>query len=201
MRAEESERAEWIGHVPCGFGAALFGKRFGKNEEAVEGVGEAQRGGGPEREAEINVAEESADGRTDDESHAEGCGEIAELLGALFGRSDVGDVGEGAGNVGGGDPGNYAADEEPFEGGRQGHEDVVEAEAEAGNEDDRAAAEAVGPSAEDRGKDELHEGPGESEIAGDGGGARDVAALEVDDEVGEDWGDDAEGEEVEEDSD
>ena len=81
---------------------------------------------------------------------------------------------------------------------REGHEDVVEAEAEAGNEDDRAAAEAVGPCAENWGENELHERPGKTEIAGDSGGAGDIAALELDDEVGENRGDDAEGQKIEE---
>jgi hypothetical protein len=43
-----------------------------------------------------------------------------------------------------------------------------------------------------------HERPGKAEIAGDGGGAGDVAALELDDEVGENRGDDAEGQKIEE---
>ena len=143
MRAEESERAEGIGHVPGGFGAALFGKGFGKDKETVHGVGQTKYGGGPEGKAEVNVAEEAADGGADDEAHAEGRSEIAELLGAFIGRSDVGNVGEGARNVGGGNAGNDAADEEPSERGREGHKDVVETETETGDEDDRAAAEAV----------------------------------------------------------
>ena len=147
------------------------------------------------------VAEESADGRADDEAHAKGGSEVAELLCAVFGRRDVGDVGEGAGDVGGGDSGDDASDQEPFEGRREGHEDVVEAESEAGDEDDRAAAETVGPRAEDGRKNELHERPGETEIAGDGGGAGDVAAFEMDDEVGENGSDDAECQKIEEDGD
>ena len=197
-RAEQGKGAERIGHVPRGLGAALGWKGLGKDKEAVHCIGQTKYRGSPEGKAQVDVAEESADGRPDDEAHAEGSGEIAELLGAFLGGSDVGDVGEGAGNVGGGDAGNDAADEEPFEGGREGHEDVVEAEAEAGNEDDRAAAEAVGPGAENGGENELHERPGKAEIAGDGGGAGDVAALELDDEVGENRGDDAEGQKIEE---
>ncbi len=183
--------------MPGGLGAALLRKRFGKNKETVHRVGQTKHGGGPEGKTEIDGAEESADGRPDDEAHAEGGGEIAELLGAFFGRSDVGDVGESAGDVGGGDAGDDAAYEEPFEGGREGHEDVVEAEAEAGDEDDRSAAEAVGPCAENGRENKLHERPGKAEIAGDGGGASDVAALELDDEVGENGGDDAEGQKIE----
>src|SRR5579859_1038781 len=201
MRAEERERAQGVGHVPGGLGAAFLRKRFGEDEKAVHCIGQTKHGGGPEGKAQIDVAEKSADGGTDDEAQTEGGGEIAELLGAFFRRSDVGDVGEGAGNVGGGDAGNDAADEEPSEGGRESHEDVVEAEAEAGDEDDRAAAETVGPGAEYGRENELHERPGKSEIAGDGGGAGDVAAFKLDDEVGQDRGDDAEGQEIEEDGD
>src|SRR6266404_1817390 len=109
MRAKQGERAERIGHVPCGFGAALLRKRFGKHEETVRGVGEAESRGGPKGKAQIDIAEKSTDGWSDDEAHAEGRGEIAELLGALFRRSHVGDVSEGAGNVGGGDAGDDAS--------------------------------------------------------------------------------------------
>src|SRR5260370_24913867 len=126
MRTQEGQGAERIWNVPGGFGAALLRKRLGENEQTVHGVREDERGGGPERKAEIDVAEESAHGRADDESHAEGSGEIAELLGAFFGGSDVGYVSEGTGNVGGGDAGDDAADEQPFERGREGHEDVVD---------------------------------------------------------------------------
>src|SRR5713226_5575157 len=137
MRAEEGQGAERIGHVPGGLGAALLRKRFGKNEETVGGVGEAESGGSPEGKAQVDVAEESADRGADGEAHAEGGREITGLRGALVGGSDVGDVSEGAGNVGGGDAGDDAADEKPFERGREGHEDVVQAEAETGNENDR----------------------------------------------------------------
>src|SRR5437016_4393019 len=62
-------------------------------------------------------------------------------------------------------------------------------------------AETVGARAEDGRKNELHERPGETEIAGDGGGAGDVAAFEMDDEVGENGSDDAECQKIEEDGD
>ena len=42
---------------------------------------------------------------------------------------------------------------------------------------------------------------GAKPVTGDGGGTGDVAAFEVDDEVGENGGDDAESQEIEEDSD
>src|SRR5690349_23395648 len=99
MRTEEREGAERIGHVPCGLRATLGRERLGENKETVERVRQAQKCGGPEGKAEIDVAEESAHGRADDEAHTKGCGEIAELFGAFVGRSDVGDVGEGGGNV------------------------------------------------------------------------------------------------------
>src|SRR6202030_792938 len=198
MRTEERQRAERIGHVPRGFGAPLLRKRFGKNEKTIHGIGEAERGSGPKGKAQVDVAEESTDGRSDDEAHAERSSEITELLGAFVGRGDVGDVGEGAGNIGGGDAGNDAAHEKPFERGGEGHEDVVEAEAETGNEDDRAAAKAVGPRAENGRKNKLHERPDKSEIAGDGGGAGEVAAFELDDEVGKNGRNDAESQKIEE---
>jgi len=56
-----------------------------EDKEAVHRIGQTKYRSGPERKAQVDVAEESADGRPDDEAHAEGSGEIAELLGAFLG--------------------------------------------------------------------------------------------------------------------
>ena len=151
----------------------LFGEGLGEDKEAVEAVEEREPGGDPEGQAGVDVAEDAAEGGAEDEADAEGCIEHAEGGGAAFARGDVGHVGHGGGNAGGGEAGDDAAEEEPVEGGRPGHEDVVEAEAEVGEEDDGAAAEAVGERPENGGEEELHGGEDGAEDA------EHLAALEL----------------------
>jgi hypothetical protein len=62
---------------------------------------------------------------------------------AALARGDVCHVGHGGGDAGGGEARDDAADEEPTESWGPGHEEVVEAEAEVGEQDDRATAETV----------------------------------------------------------
>ncbi len=179
MRTQKADSSEGIGHVPGGFCAALGRERFGKDKIAVDGVGEAEPCCSPKGKAQINIAQIAADGGTNDEPESECSTDEAERLGALFRRSHVGDVGEGGSDVRSGDARNEAANEKPAERGSESHEDVVNGESEAGDENDGAAAETIGPPTEQRGKNELHGGPGKSEIAGDGGGAGKVATLEL----------------------
>ena len=103
----------------------------------------------------------------------------AERLGALLGRGDVGDVGEGGGDGGRRDAGDDAADEQQRERGRDRHEDVVEAQPEAGDQDHRPAAVAVGQRAEKRRAEELHQPPDRGEHAEHLGRARGVAVHEA----------------------
>src|SRR5205814_7594373 len=123
--------------------AGVRRKRGGQHEISVNRVGEAEKCRRPEGKAQIMVAEKSADGRADDESQAECGADESERLGAFIGRSDVGDIGEGGGNIGGGDAGNEAAHKKPAKRWRHSHENVVNRQAETRNEDDGAPAEAV----------------------------------------------------------
>src|SRR6476660_4081550 len=102
---------------------------------------------------------------TDDEAEAEGGTDHSKGFGAIFRNGRVGDVGECSGDVGCCDARNDAAKKEPAERRRERHQDVIDAKAETRNENDRPAAEAVRPRAENWGKNELHRGPGEAEIA------------------------------------
>ena len=153
--------------MPGGFGAALRRKRFGQDEIAVKRVGETERGGGPEGKTEIDVAKVAAHRRSDNETEAEGGGDQAKLLRSFFRWRDVGDVGECGGDVGGGNPGNQAADEKPGKRRGKSHENVINAQSKAGNEDDRAAPEAIRPGAQKRRENKLHSVSRKSEIAGD----------------------------------
>ncbi len=196
MRTKKAESSERIGHVPGGFGAALGRERFGKNEESVDGVGEAEPCRCPKRKTQIDIAQISADRGSNDEAKSKSGTDEAEGLCALFERSHVGDVGESSGDVRSGDAGNQAADEKPAERGSESHKNVVNGQPEAGDENDGTAAEAVRPCTEYRRKNELHGGPAKSEITGDGGSAGEVAALESADQIRKDGSDDAKGDHI-----
>ena len=80
---------------------------------------------------------------------------------------------------------------------RQRHQDVVEAEPEIREQDDRLAAEAVGQHAVHRREHELHQRPGGAEQAEIVGAARRIAADEIDDQPRQHRDDDAERQHVE----
>ena len=96
-----------------------------------------------------------------------------------------------------GESGDDASEKEPAECGGPGHEEVVEAEAEVGEQDEGAAAEAVGERADDGREEELHGGKDGAEEAEHPGRAGGVAVKEAFDETRQDGGDHAEGEHVE----
>ena len=197
MAAEQSEGADGVGAGP-GEGAAVFlGEGFGQDEETVESVDEREAAGDPEGQARVDVAEQATDGGAEDEADSEGGVQHAEGGGAALAWGDVGHVGHGGGDAGGGEAGDDAAEEEPVERGSPGHEEIVEAEAEVGEQDEGAAAEAVGERADDGGEEELHGGEDGSEEAEHLGGRGGVAVEEAFDEAGKDGGDHAEGEHVE----
>src|SRR4051794_32707688 len=103
MRAQQFEGADGIGAFP-GEGRAFFtAQRFGKNEQAIHGVEEAERGGDPKWKARTDVSEQSANGWADNESQTESSAEQAKGFGAFFFGCDIGNVGARSGNAGGGD--------------------------------------------------------------------------------------------------
>ena len=90
-----------------------------------------------------------------------------------------------------------AAHEQPPQVRRQRHQDVVEPEPEIRDQDHRPAAEAIRQRADARREQELHQRPDGAEQAVDFGGARGVAAEEVDHQLGQHRNDDAERQHVE----
>src|SRR2546427_12095280 len=73
---------------------------FGENREGQDKIGGAKAGGKPAGSAHSEqMNSEAAKGRSDDESQAEGHADETHLFRPLLGRSDVGDVGLGNGNV------------------------------------------------------------------------------------------------------
>src|SRR5882724_712859 len=115
MRTKQAESSERIRHVPCGFCATLGRERLGKDEIAVDNVGEAESCRGPKGKTQIDIAQIPTDGRANDEAESECCADQAERLGALVGGSHIGDVGESGRNIRSADTGNEPADEEPAE--------------------------------------------------------------------------------------
>ena len=200
VAAEKRERADGVGAGPGKGAAVLQGEGFGQDEEAVESVDKRETARGPEGQARIDVAEQTTDGGAKDEAGPEGRVQHAEGGGASLAGGDVGHVGHGGWDAGGGEAGDDTAEKEPAECGGPGHEEVVEAEAEVGEKDNGAAAEAVGERAEDGREEELHGGKDCAEEAEHFGRAGGVAVEEAFDETRQDGGDHAEGEHIECDS-
>src|SRR6185503_326880 len=100
-----------------------------------------------------------------------------------------------------GGAGDKATEEQDGDGRRDRHDDVVETEAEVGEQDDRTAPEPVGERALHWREHELHQGERRPEYAEDRRGARHVAALQLQDELREHRDDDPERDHVEQDGD
>lgn len=184
MAAEQGERADGVGARPGEGAAVLQGEGFGQDEEPIESVDKREAAGGPEGKARVDVAEQATDGGAEDEAGSEGCVQHAKGGGAALARGDVGHVGHGGGDAGGGEAGDDASEEEPVECRGPSHDEVVEAEAEVGEKYERAAAEAVGERADDGGEEELHGGEDRAEEAEESGRAGGVAVEEAFDEAG-----------------
>jgi hypothetical protein len=181
--------------------ALVLGQRFGQHEPAVQEVAQRQHRCGPERPAQVDAAEPAAEHRADDEAQAERRADQAERLRALVRRGDVGDVGIGGGEAGRGDRRDDPADEQPRQRRRQRHEDEVQAQPEARQQDHRAPAVAVGQRALDRRGHELDRREHGAEDPDPVRGADDVAADHLFDQVRQHRDDQAEREDVDQDGD
>src|SRR5215467_3607211 len=132
--------------MPGGVRATFGRQRFRQHEVAVESVGERQQRRPPEGQTQVVVSEPAAKSRTDDKAEAKGRANQAEGLGALFRGRDVGYIGKRGGDIGSGNSRYEASHKQPAQGWGDGHENVVEPDTQTGKQDDRAAAETVGPS-------------------------------------------------------
>jgi hypothetical protein len=168
-----------------------------RSEPTACGVGETEGGGRPERQARVDRAQHSAQCRAQHEAKAERGTHQSERAGALFCGRDVGDVGICGREARRRDAGYDAAAEQPNQRRGERHQHVVEAEAQHGDEQHRAAAEAIGHGAQQRREDELHERPGRAEQAVDLGRARRVPAQHALHQLGQHGDDDAERNDIE----
>ena len=114
---------------------------------------------------------------------------------ALLG--DVGDVGTRGRDARGGEPGQHAPNQEPDDVRRERHDDVVEAEPDVRQQDDRTAAKAVGERAEHGRRHELHGREQRERQPVELGRPRGVAADERHDERREHGHDETEGKHIE----
>lgn len=91
---EMTERAERVGAPPFERTAMIGIERFRQEEIAVDEIDEAETGDGEKRRAmAVDIADDSAERRTDDEAEAERRTHQAEIRRAFFRRRYVGDIG------------------------------------------------------------------------------------------------------------
>ncbi len=179
MRTQQHQRPDRVGPAQLEAGPARLRQGFRQHQQAVEPVEQAQGPRDPERQARIDLAEQAAQGRTQDEAEAEGRADHAEGPCPLFRRGDVGDVGVGGGIAGRGDPRHDAADEQPGQARGQGHHQIVHRQAEVGSQDDRPPPEPVRQGAQQRRADELNHREHGGEHPEPGRRAGGVAAQEA----------------------
>ncbi|CEE83610.1 hypothetical protein XAC2852_900004 [Xanthomonas citri pv. citri] len=202
VAAQQFERAQRIGVRPVQpRGAALGGQRFGQHEPAIQHVQQGKPGGKPERPAQPDAAQPTADQRAGDKADAEGGTKHAECAGAFVRWGDIGDVGIGGGEAGRAHAGDDPRQQQHRQAVGNGHQDEVQAQAKAREQDHRAATEAVGERALQRRADELDGSEQEAEPADPAGGHDVVATGEVAHQIREYRNDDPEGQHVDQDGD
>ena len=178
VRAQELQRAHGIRAPPRERRPLLPRQRLGQHEVAVGRVREREDARHPERQPRIDAPEDPAQRRPQREAQAETRAHHAEGGRALLRHGHVGDIGESRREVGRRDARDHPAHEEPREVRRQGHQEIVESQPEAGDEDHRPAPEAVRQGPQDGHGQELHQGPGGAENPVDLGRRGRVAPLE-----------------------
>src|SRR6266853_1953529 len=120
------------------------------NENSLEPVGQTETCRHPKCQPRIGVSHQSTDRRPQRETDTKRCTDHAESAGTLFFGSYVGDVSEGSGNAGSGNPGDDATEKQPPDGWGDCHDHVVETETKTGKEKDRPAAKSIGQNADHR---------------------------------------------------
>ena len=144
VRAQQPQRAERVGAPPLQPGeAALRRQGLRQHQQAVERVGQRQRGGGEEGQAQVDPAEHAADRGPGQEAEAERRPHPAEGAGAGFRRGDVGDIGVGGGEGGRRRAADDAPEQQPGQVGRHAHDQEVDAEPGQGDQQNRPAPEPV----------------------------------------------------------
>ena len=182
MATHGTQSAGRVRAAPIERSAILGRQRLGQNEVCEHEVGEAQRRGDDERQAQVDVAEQPADSGTRDEPEAERRADVAEALGAFLGRRDVGKVSAGRRERRTERTGDHAADGKQRERGSEREQHVVRGHADEREQQHGPPAVAVGQRPQERREQELHQRVGGRERTIDVRRPRHVAALELLDE-------------------
>ncbi len=136
-------------------------------------------GGHEERHARAQFAQQTANGRSDDKAKSEGRSHVAEHLGAIFRRGDVGQIGVGD-HVGcTTQAGDGAANEQPEHAGGEGHDDVVDGQAADRQQQEGSAAVGIGEIAEGWPGKKLHGAIGEEQPATQHRSASDIGVAHL----------------------
>ena len=176
------ERADRIRAPPLKRPSSLGGKRLREHEEPVTQIDETERRGGEKRSARSETPEEPANSRPDDEADSKSGADDAEILGALLGRTDVGDVSVGRRERSPGGTSDRPADEEPGQCGRKAHDDVIDPERADREQQDTSPTETIGQIPENRGENELHRGIHEAKPSAVDRRATESFAAELDEQ-------------------
>ena len=106
----------------------LCSQRFRDENVTIEPVCQAESRSDPEWQPNIDVAQQTAEAWTKNETKSERYADHSESAGAFFPRDDVGDVSHRRWNTGGSDSGDDAAKKKPANRRRKRHDNVVQAE-------------------------------------------------------------------------
>ena len=201
VRSQQDERTERVGLPPTEPLPVLDRQGLGQEEKAVRSARHREGRRRPEGIPRSEERDESAEGRADDEPDSPGRADHAEGRGASLGRRDVRDVGTCGREARGRDARQDAADEQPFQVRREGHDHVVHAETESRQDEDGTAAVSVREGPEDGGEQELHQAEDRQEQAVDRAGRGRIPTRELFDQQRERRDRDAEPEGVQDDRD
>src|SRR4029453_13242023 len=143
MRAKQDERTDWIGTTQRENFRMLLPQRFRNENVAVEPVGQAKSGCNPEWQTRTNVSKGPANSRSQNKTETERDPDHPKSAGAFLLRDDIRDIGHGGRDAGGGDSRDDAADEQPANGRRERHHNVIKPETKIRQQDYRPSSEPI----------------------------------------------------------
>ncbi len=150
ISAEQRDSRSLLGH-----GALFCCQRFRQPGIDQDQVDERQGGRHEGRYCVTPLAEEPARDRADDKSQPKGGADHAQAFGSFLGVRHIGNVGLGDGEVAAGEAVQDAGGEQDDERVGNAEQDEAEKGAKDGDQQDRAAAKAVGETSQDGRADQL----------------------------------------------
>ena len=125
-------------------------QRLGDEDVTVKPICQAKSSGDPERQTRADVPERAANRRAENKTETERDADHAKGACAFFFRNNIGDVRHRGWNTRCRDSGNDASKKQPPDCRRERHYDVIEAEAEIRQQNNRASAKFIGQNAQHR---------------------------------------------------